>query len=147
MVRINLIKPVYLTDEHLRAEYNEILMAVGYYQNHPKLDGSEPKEYVLGKGHIKFFKDKLLYLSQRFTSLKEEMIKRGFTADKVFPVWTVNLPYEYWKKYTPSSNDIKLVVDRIIDRIKKPLKKKTPYHYYGNIINIDNFCKKLKEVK
>jgi deoxyribonuclease (pyrimidine dimer) len=59
MVRINLIKPNYLTDEHLIAEYNEILMLLGYVRKYPKLNNNIPKEYKLGKGHILFLQRQL----------------------------------------------------------------------------------------
>ena len=64
MVRINLIKPEKLSDQHLIAEYNEILMFFGYVRKYPKLN-KVPLKYCLGEGHILFFKNKLLYLKKR----------------------------------------------------------------------------------
>ena len=58
MVRINLINPRYLADQHLIAEYDEILMLLGYVKRYPKIDDI-PTNYCLGKGHIRFFKDKI----------------------------------------------------------------------------------------
>ena len=77
MVRVNLISPKLLSDQHLIAEYNEILMLLGYVRKYPKLVGI-PKDYCLGKGHILFFKDKLGYLKERHELLKKEMRIRGF---------------------------------------------------------------------
>ena len=72
MVRVNLIHPKSLADQHLIAEYDEILMLLGYVRRYPKKENI-PEKYTLGKGHIKFFKDKLLYLKKRHELIKEEM--------------------------------------------------------------------------
>ena len=61
MVRINLVHPKKLADQHLIAEYNEILMLIGYVRKYPPLENI-PDSYKLGKGHVKFFKNKLDYL-------------------------------------------------------------------------------------
>ena len=57
MVRVNIINPKYLADQHLRAEYLEIIMLVTYVRKHPKIKKELPKKYCLGTGHILFFKD------------------------------------------------------------------------------------------
>ena len=76
MVRINLINPKKLADQHLVAEHNEILMLLGYVRKHP-MCLNIPETYCLGRGHIKFFKNKLLYLKKRHELIKKEMIKRA----------------------------------------------------------------------
>ena len=53
MVRINIIEPRKLADQHLIAEYNEILMLFGYVRKHPRRENI-PERYLLGPGHIKF---------------------------------------------------------------------------------------------
>ena len=40
MVRVNIINPNKLADQHLIAEYNEILMLLGYVRKYPKEDGT-----------------------------------------------------------------------------------------------------------
>ena len=62
MVRINIINPKYLSDQHLIAEYLEIIMLVNYTKKHPKIKDA-PKNYALGKGHIKFFKNRNIILA------------------------------------------------------------------------------------
>ena len=76
MVRINLVNPKNLSDQHLIAEYNEILMLISYIKRYPKLEGI-PLNYCLGKGHMKFFKNKVEYLKKRHELIKNEMKKRG----------------------------------------------------------------------
>ena len=80
MVRINLIDPRKLADQHLIAEYNEILMLLDYVKKYPSIDNT-PENYILGKGHIKFFKDKLQYLKDRHDVIKNEMHNRNFSTN------------------------------------------------------------------
>jgi deoxyribonuclease (pyrimidine dimer) len=92
---------------------------------HPFVEGIPPK-YVLGKGHIKFFKNKLLYLSKRHEIIKEEMRNRGFqTRIKI-----ILLPeYEdYNKDYIPTPEAIQEIKERIIWKLGL---KPSYYRYYG----------------
>lgn len=138
MVRINLINPKKLADQHLIAEYNEILMLLGYVEKYPSIKNI-PKKYVLGKGHIIFFKNKLKYIKKRFESIKKEMKKRGFNASK-----KINLNKFHsnnindWK---PNSKDIKLIKKRL--KYKVEIKPKY-YRYYGKIMNKKYFLRLLE---
>jgi deoxyribonuclease (pyrimidine dimer) len=113
MVRINLISPKNLSDQHLIAEYDEILMLLAYVKRYPSPDGI-PSSYCLGKGHIKFFKDKLLYLKSRHESIKKEMKRRGFRAAK-----TARLSFrkELLNTWKPGQKDLDLIKKRLISRI------------------------------
>ncbi len=121
MVRINLIEPVELSDQHLIAEQVEILMLMSYIQKHPKMDGTEPKEFTLNKGHMKFFRDKVLYLHKRYTSILNEMVNRGFKITWKFP--DINeIPIELYNDYKPDQKALNIINERINERImKKPL--------------------------
>lgn len=126
MVRINLINPKHLADQHLIAEYDEILMLIAYVKNYPKMDCNSPNNYVLGKGHILFFKNKLKYLKKRHEELKKEMKKRGFATRK-----TINLnkfPKNLCKDYKPTQKDKEIIKERLIKKIKL---KSTFYRYYS----------------
>ncbi len=125
MVRINLINPKNLVDQHLIAEYNEILMLLGHVNKFPIIR-NQPKEYCLGKGHITFFKDKIKYLKERHELLKKEMLKRGFKTSK-----TINLnkyPKDYIKGWKPKVKDKEIIKKRLITKIN--LKPKY-YRYKG----------------
>ncbi len=124
MVRINLITPKKLTDQHLIAEYNEILMLLGYVRKYPATE-EIPTMYCLGKGHIKFFKNKLLYLKKRHELLKTEMKKRGFVPTKHIELRTFskNLKND-WK---PSPQDVMLITKRLRQKI---MLKPQYYNYY-----------------
>lgn len=124
MVRINIISPEKLTDQHLVAEYLEIMMLFGYVKKHPKTYEVD-HEYCLGKGHIRFFKDKLKYLKKRHEELKKEMGKRGFKRRM-----TIDLR-EYPKKlkndWKPKEKDFRIIKKRIREKIKM---KPGYYRYY-----------------
>ena len=84
MTRINVINPTELTDKHLLAEYRELPRIFGaarkwYHDNGYALE-QLPQQYVLGKGHMKFFYDKLLFCFNRHFALYAECKNRGFNV-------------------------------------------------------------------
>lgn len=114
MVRINLIKPKSLADQHLVAEYNEILMFLGHVRKFPA-PNNIPERFTLGSGHIRFFKDKLGFIAQRHELLKDEMRRRGFVPQK-----TINLeefPEELRNDWRPMLGDYELIRNRIKEKI------------------------------
>ena len=125
MVRINLIDPRSLADQHLIAEYNEILMLLGHVSKFPKIR-NKPKKYCLGKGHINFFKDKIKYLKKRHELIKKEMKKRGFKSSKV--VKLNKYPKAYIKDWKPTEKCKNLIKKRLISKINS---KPKYYRYYG----------------
>jgi len=141
MVRINLIKPENLADQHLIAEYDEILMLLGYVMRYPSIDNL-PKSYTLGKGHIRFFKDKLTYLKKRHELIKEEMIKRGFV-----PTVTINLSkfrratHNDWR---PSKPDFAIIKQRLTEKFRK---KPDYYRYYGSKKQLSFFVRMTKKAE
>ena len=126
MVRINLLKPKYLSDQHLIAEYDEILMLIGYVKRYSNLNREIPDNYILGKGHILFFKNKLKYIKKRHEELKKEMKKRGFITRK-----TINLnkfPRNLLNDYKPNNKDKEIIKKRLIEKINL---KPEFYRYYS----------------
>lgn len=132
MVRVNLINPEKLADQHLIAEYDEILMLVAYIRKYPKVDG--PSEYCLGTGHMKFFKDKLGYLRKRHDKLRLEMQKRGFVTNK-----KLRFTKGDWK---PSEKDFEIIKKRIISKLKA---KPGYYRYYGKKKSVKFFTSLISE--
>lgn len=125
MVRINLINPRYLADQHLIAEYAEILMLIEGIRKYPNCEGI-PKNYCLGEGHQKFFRNKVKYLVKRHEEIKKEMLRRGFS-----PKRKINLngiKKELIKNYKPLKEDLKIIKKRIIEKINL---KPEFYRYYG----------------
>ena len=119
MTRINVgIPPEELTDKHLLAEHREIkripnCIAKGKYN----MEGI-PDKFKLGTGHVKFFYNKLLYLKNRYISLYNECIKRGFNVQNYINAWD-NVPKELMNDYIVKANDIKIIKQRINERMPK----------------------------
>ena len=119
MTRINVgIPPEELTDQHLMAEHREIkripnVVAKGKYS----MEG-QPKVFKLGTGHVKFFYDKLAYLLKRYQGLYKECLKRGFNVQDYSGAWD-QVPPELMNDYTPTPNDVKIIRERINERLNK----------------------------
>ncbi|MBT3404604.1 endonuclease V [archaeon] len=124
MVRINLVNPKKLSDQHLIAEYNEILMLIGHIKKFPKIN-NPPKNYTLGKGHINFFKNKTKYLKARHELIKKEMKIRGFKTNKTIKL--SQFKKEQKENWKPKKTDLEIIKKRIISKIKL---KTNYYRYY-----------------
>lgn len=85
MTRINLVDPSELSSKHLVAEYREIVrvFALARKSQHEMHKKKVPSAYTLGTGHVLFFYDKLKFVSDRYDSLCDEMLKRGFVCNRV----------------------------------------------------------------
>ena len=125
MVRVNLVPPRELMDQHLVAEYVEIMMLVGHVRKYPKLEGI-PEDYRLGRGHIKFFKNKLLYLKRRHELIVKEMLRRGFKAEKVLDLKVFGK--EHLGDWEPRAGDFKIIRARLREKIAL---KRDWYRYSG----------------
>ena len=125
MTRINLINPKELTREHLISEYREITRLPGNLRQSLNRKGKKfdlkeiPETYTLGKGHVKHFYNKMLYLQKRFESLVKEMLDRGynpkFTNSDIF----TKCPQSFYNDYVPTELDIELNRKRIQERTVK----------------------------
>ena len=71
-----------------------------------------PDKFKLGTGHVKFFYNKLLYLKNRYRSLYEECIRRGFSVQNYINAWD-NVPEELMNDYVPTNRDRKIIEERI----------------------------------
>ena len=117
MTRINVgIPPADLVNQHLIAEHREIkripnCIAKGKYN----MDGI-PDKFKLGTGHVKFFYNKLLYLKNRYTSLYNECIKRGFNVQNYIGAWN-NVPEKLMNDYKPTYVDRLIVQQRINEKL------------------------------
>ena len=123
MTRINILSVGELMDQHLIAEYREIIMIPASLSrtlaSKKGLDINRiPKKYTLNRGHIYFFYDKGMYLAKRYNLLINEMKKRGFKPDSArkFPVniFRDNGLYNDWK---PKKEDYKIIRQRIEEKI------------------------------
>lgn len=116
MTRINVVPPDELCDKHLLAEYRELPRVFSL----ARPDADIPPVYVLGKGHVTFFYNKLTFLAKRAQVIFGCCQARGFNV-KFDPqsLWTV-CPYaELYKDWTPTAEAIILNRARIEQRIKE----------------------------
>jgi deoxyribonuclease (pyrimidine dimer) len=125
MVRINLINPKNLADQHLIAEYDEILMLIGFVRRYP-FSKDTPKKFRLGKGHINFFRNKLLYLKKRHELIKKEMDKRGF--HHYHSVHIKGIKKVFIQDWKSNKQDKEIIKKRLVQRIKE---KPNFYRYYS----------------
>lgn len=130
MTRINLINPVTLSDQHLIAEYNELPRIFTYAKKYPIIDDNFPKSFRLGIGHVKFFKNKLLYLYNRFNLIKKEMDKRVFYNDVKIDLSLY--PNKLRNDWIPILTDYYIIIKRLKEKINL---KENYYRYYGIIHN------------
>lgn len=126
MTRINLTEPSELYDQHLVAEYREITRVPNYLRKtlsrrKPFCPEKEiPSQFVLGKGHVKFFYNKLLFLARRYHLLRQEMMARGMQPDpqrafppiKGFPNWTKN-------NWVPTAEERSLSERRLQEKVQQ----------------------------
>lgn len=121
-MRINCVPVEELHQKHLLAEYREIKMlpkALLRTLNSKKgLDTSKiSKVYTLNAGHGYFFYNKLLYIYNRFESLKEEMIRRGYKCEST-EIVKLNIPH-LLNDWIPTENDMNVNRERIELRISQ----------------------------
>jgi len=119
MTRINCgIPPTELTDKHLLAEAREIKRIPNCVSRGRYNIKNTPNEFTLGKGHVAFFYNKLLYLRNRYESIYEECIGRGFNVSYWGSAWA-NVPLNLMNDYTPTERDKEIIRKRIKDRLEK----------------------------
>ena len=145
MARVNVgIDPKVLSDQHLIAESVELTMITGSLRvNDYKIKSKIPTEFTLGKGHMNFFKDKLIYLHNRLEAVNSEMQDRGFS-----PGTHINLkefPKNLLNNWKPTSTATLIVRERVIERLIKPKsgKKGEEYHRYCSKVigrRLHRFC-------
>lgn len=118
-MRVNIVPVGELLDQHLRAEYVEILMlSAALTKTLASKDGFTPKKvpanYKLGDGHAYFFFNKGRYIHKRYLQVSYEMLNRGFEATKKFPreLWPDHL-YNDWE---PDHLDFKPIRNRIAQK-------------------------------
>jgi deoxyribonuclease (pyrimidine dimer) len=92
---------------------------------------SIPPKYVLGKGHITFWYNKLTFLTERYSLLTTELLARGYNLKYRggFEQFTKDLPKSFFGDYFPTLAEIELSRTRIAEKIAmKPLwyKKTAP---------------------
>tara|TARA_R110000772_G_scaffold188838_4_gene299945 strand:- start:6765 stop:7148 length:384 start_codon:yes stop_codon:yes gene_type:complete len=123
MTRINCgIRAKELSDKHLIAEHREITRIPNAIKKGKFSLVGKPDYFCLGKGHVKFFYDKLGYLHKRYAKLYNECRRRGFKVQNHSDAWD-DIPFEYMKDYNPMPIDRIIVQARIKTRLEEALLK------------------------
>lgn len=117
MTRINaFIEPTQLTRQHLIAEHREIkripnMVDKGWFPS------DIPAEFCLGTGHVKFFRDKLLWLRKRYVALFDECWRRGYEVTYFEPAW-FGLEEDYgYADWHPSAGEIDRIRSILYERL------------------------------
>ncbi len=81
MTRINVVAVTELCDQHLLAEHRELTRIPNdIVKREGQVPLSSVKAYLLGAGHVTFFRNKLKFLKQRYDALHQECLDRGFNV-------------------------------------------------------------------
>lgn len=128
MTRINVVPVKELCNQHMFAEWREIPRLISSMKKSmsrktkPFTMDEIPSEYVLGKGHVKFFYDKLLYIITRHKELTRCLVEeRGFNLKNTSKL-TFDVDKKFFNCYNPSKEALELNRKRILKRMpKKPI--------------------------
>lgn len=143
MTRINCVPVEELADKHLMAEYRELpriftLVENRYRSYKPVLEDDFPTHYVLGKGHVKFFFDKLYWILRRHRKIHDELkYIRGYNI-KIMDI-SKKLPRHLFGSWEPTIDDIKLNRIRIYQRIESK-----PHLYKWTKRDVPNYLQNIK---
>ena len=119
MTRINAgVRPYELVDKHLLAEAREIKRIPNCISKGRYSMKGQPDKFTLGKGHVKFFYSRLLYLKKRYEEIYLECKRRGFNVTYFGDAWN-GVPEELMNDYSPTIEDREIVLERICDRLSK----------------------------
>lgn len=122
MTRINVVPVTELSREHLIAEYREITRIPGNLEkslnrkSKPFSFDEIPSSYTLGKGHVKFFYDKMMFLEKRFDDLVVEMLSRGYTPKYLDCPRFAACGEDFYNDYEPDSKALEINRKRIEER-------------------------------
>ena len=116
MTRINVgVHPKELSRQHLIAEHREITRIPNCIRKGRFNTQGIPKEFTLGKGHVKFFYFKLAYLKRRYIMLYEECKKRGYEVTNKSNAFE-GINEEHFQDYFPSDSDRQKILQRIAEK-------------------------------
>ena len=120
MTRVNVVPVTELCDQHLLAEHREIKRIPNCLIS-GKLSyeyDDRPECYVLGKGHVKFFTNKLRWLYLRYIQLHEECLRRNFNVEWMWPPpRPTALDIGAWNDYKPDAEALRINRKRIKERM------------------------------
>lgn len=119
MTRVNIV-PVYeLSDAWLLAEYRELPRCIKQNIN---IDNA-PKYYCLGTGHMKWARQYILFLLDRYREICDEMQYRGFMVNYPYQellAWTYNnVSKALINPYIVTNEDLNINRQRLIEKYQQ----------------------------
>lgn len=129
MTRINLIHETTLSPKHLSGEFHEITRVYSLVRKNVEAGRSVsdikiPERFKLERGHVKFFYNKLDWITRRYVKLALELKYRNphskVDFDQVFK--TIDdarrdIPTEWWNDWSPNPEDVAISYERILERL------------------------------
>jgi len=113
MTRINIgIEPKLIKTKHLLAEHREIKRIPNTIRSGKAIIKDIPNEFCLGKGHVKFFYNKLGYLLNRYKQIHNECLYRKCKVTDYSGAWKYIQP-ELMSDYMPTVQDIEIISQRL----------------------------------
>lgn len=136
MTRVNsAIQPEVLCDQHLLAEYREMLRLISHSFKHKSDPKTKiPSTFTLGTGHVMFFLNKGKFLLTRHKQICDELAKRGYQTTLSYS----NHADTYHNEYSTTMPEFNTLVERITLRMP-PLPK-----YYKQPVTQQFMIDKLK---
>jgi deoxyribonuclease (pyrimidine dimer) len=136
MTRINCIPVEFLIDQHLLAEYREMLRIPAALRKSMKAGRpvATPLFYKMSEGHIKFFYDKGEFLRKRHIELKSELKRRGLNHSDLSLSLSDFRHYGFMGDWDPDYEAMLVNTERLLERIDG---MKNEPRYCGNKISRD----------
>ena len=116
MTRINTIPVISLCDSHVLAEIREITRIPNTIRSGRAIIKDIPPKFTLGKGHVKFFYNKVGYIERRYNELVIECRNRGFDVEDKSSSFK-DIPKHLMNDWHPTPESIQLIQDRISERL------------------------------
>lgn len=133
MTRINAnLKPKLLCDSMLLAEHREIVRIPRTIKSGKAVVKDIPKQFTLGKGHVKYMYDKLLFLKNRYEDLYLECLERGFNVEDYSDAFE-GVDRSLFNDWEETAESKKLITQRITERLTAI--KPERIRYYGEVID------------
>lgn len=131
MTRINCVSPSRLTDQHLLAEYRELPRVIFAAQRlwqevargEKPMPKDLPKTYRMGAGHVRFFYDKVDWLTNRQSRIIDDLVLRGYNLTHLRAPQVVVPSMRPWQ---PTQADI----DTNLSRLRERFLDKPNYYTY-----------------
>lgn len=134
MTRINAsIRPAELSNSMLFAEYREICRIPNTIKSGRAVVKDIPKTFKLQSQHVKFFYDKILYLSKRSDALYAECLKRGINAQDYSDCYK-DIPPHLFNDWRETKESRELLKERINLRLTE---SKQVHRYYDKIVSLE----------